>query len=700
MEQAHPVAGVADRRRFEKASYRRSVLIAGLIALFTSIGYFIIALSEDISISTRERLQLIEMTNSFVSVFAENRGDNSPVPAKFRRLGIDHFSDMAASGRGQNETMVRMPGRPGYEIEAKELDPRLVEIIQRYVDDPGTQPLQEHRFENNRFIGRTVYPSMATGQSCVTCHNAALGSDVYKVGDVMGAFVVERDLTGTLIDDVKYAAILFGSSFLLIVLAALRERRRGLKLMRLEAQVRVEEMKTAADAKEKFLLSHDPLTGLPNRKLFNDYMRDAFEKQRQHSLAVALIDLDDFKAINDCAGHAAGDAMLNHVAERLQQCMEGKQGLAARLGGDEFALAWEMVEGEQAADMGQTILDAMADKLEFEKLKFAPKCSIGIAAWPVVQAASPTELLKASDDALYAAKHQGKNTYQLYDQKIHDVSARRNQIASHLPQALREGELRVVMQPKVLVDTGQFVGFEALARWQHNGKELMPDEFIPIAENTGAVRDIDLMMLEEAARFSVDVEQQTGVAVPVSVNLSANSFCGGSLVNNIEDILARTHWSPERLTIEITESVAIENWTQVEDVLSKLRQRGIRTALDDFGTGFSSLGYLLRMKFEEIKIDKAFIDDIEHSKGNRVILDHIAAMAEDLGSDLVVEGVESLRQVELVGAGKNRVAQGHFFSPPLELDAARSYVQATSFSASHVVQQMMVQQQRSRVKSA
>ena len=119
------------------------------------------------------------------------------------------------------------------------------------------------------------------------------------------------------------------------------------------------------------------------------------------------------------------------------------------------------------------------------------------------------------------------------------MSARRNQIASHLPQALRDGELRVVMQPKVLVDTGQFVGFEALARWQHNGKELMPDEFIPIAENTGAVREIDLMMLEEAARFSVDVERQTGVAVPVSVNLSANSFCGGSLVNNIEDIPPR-----------------------------------------------------------------------------------------------------------------------------------------------------------------
>lgn len=689
MDQLHLLPAESDCDRFEKAGYRRTVLIAGIIALLTSIGYFIIALSEDISISTRERLQLIEMTNSFVSVFSENRGDNSPVPAKFRRLGIDHFSDIAQNGQGQNETMVRMPGRPGSEIEAREMDPRLVEIIQRYVNDPSLQPLQEHRFENNRFVGRTVYPSMATSESCVTCHNAALESEVYEVGDVMGAFIVERDLTGTLIDDIKYAGLIFGSSFVLFGLAVLRERKRGLKVMRLESQVRVEEMKNAAEAKEKFLLSHDPLTGLPNRKLFNDYMQDAFAHGQQESLAVALIDLDDFKAINDSAGHAAGDAMLNHVAARLKLCLNQREGLAARLGGDEFALVWQITPSENAGDMGPAILSALAESLEFENLRFMPRCSIGIADWSVVQANSPTDLLKASDDALYAAKHKGKNTYQMYDLSIHAVSVRRNAIASHLPQAIRDGKLRVVMQPKVWLDTGQFVGFEALARWNHNGQELVPDEFIPIAENTGAVRDIDLLMLEEAALFSVATERQTGLAVPVSVNLSAISFCGGSLVRDVEAILARTQLNPQRLTIEITESVAIENWTIVEDVLNRLRRHGIRTALDDFGTGYSSLGYLLRMKFEEIKIDKAFIDDIEHSKGNRVILDHIANMAEDLGSDLIIEGIETERQIELISGGKRRIAQGYFFSPPLELEDAHNYVVATAFPSAPIVQRIV-----------
>lgn len=700
MDQLHPLSAGSDSNRFERASYRRTFLIAGIIALLTSIGYFIIALSEDISISTRERLQLIEMTNSFVSVFSENRGDNSPVPAKFRRLGIDHFSDIAQAGQGQNETMVRMPGRPGFEIEAKEMDPRLVKIIQRYVNDPSTQPLQEHRFENNRFIGRTVYPSMATSESCATCHNATLGADVYVKGDVMGAFIVERDLTGTLIDDIKYASLIFGSSFLLFGLAAMRERKRGLKVMRLESQVRVEEMKSAAEAKEKFLLSHDPLTGLPNRKLFNDYMQDAFDNGRQQHLAVALIDLDDFKAVNDCAGHAAGDAMLNHVAKRLQSCLRNAEGLAARLGGDEFALVWEIRSANEVADMGEAILSAMDDPLKFERLKFAPKCSIGIADWSTIQVSSPTELLKASDDALYAAKHRGKNTYQVYDLAIHQVSMRRNAIASHLPHAIRDGKLRVVMQPKVVLETGRFAGFEALTRWNHNGQELYPDEFIPVAENTGAIRQIDLHMLEEAARFSVDTEGLTGVAVPVSVNLSANSFSGGSLVKCIEDILERTRMRPERLTIEITESVAIENWANVEEVLSKLRRHGIRTALDDFGTGYSSLGYLLRMKFDEIKIDKAFLDDIEHSEGNRVILDHIAAMAEDLGTDLIVEGIETEHQIELISGGKQRLAQGYFFSPPLELDEARNYVRATEFPAALVNQPAAQFQVQGQMKSA
>ena len=157
---------------------------------------------------------------------------------------------------------------------------------------------------------------------------------------------------------------------------------------------------------------------------------------------------------------------------------------------------------------------------------------------------------------------------------------------------------------------------------------------------------------------------------------------------------------PERLTIEITESVAIENWASVEEVLSKLRQHGIRTALDDFGTGYSSLGYLLRMKFDEIKIDKAFLDDIEHSEGNRVILDHIAAMAEDLGTDLIVEGVETERQIELIGSGKQRLAQGYFFSPPMELDKARDYVRATAFSSAPILQKPARFQVQRQMESA
>jgi diguanylate cyclase (GGDEF)-like protein len=657
---------------------RTTLIYTTLAASLTAVGYFLISWSEEKSVNERERMQLIEMTNSFVSVFSQYRGEGAPVPATFRRLGIEHFSSSDRNDSAKQNTSVRMPGRPGHELGTSEQDPRLGTIIEGFVANPTAPPVHEYGFEGNRLIGRTVLPSIANNGSCVSCHNEALQTDAYQIGDVMGAYIVERDLTANLIDDIKYSGLWFLSSFLFLWLLASRERNHNINVLRLEARVHIEKMKSEAEEKEKFLLSHDPLTGLPNRKVFNDYLSDALGSDRKELLNAALLDLDDFKTINDTMGHAAGDALLVEVALRLKKCLQNETGIVARLGGDEFAIVWDSASYTSEPDaLAQRILNEMAKSMEFEKWIITPKCSIGIATWANIQSSAPSDLLKSADAALYVAKGRGKNTYQLFDRAIDDSIIRQNKIAARLPQSIREGDLRIVMQPKVLLHDGSFKGFEALSRWRLNGEDISPDEFVAVAENTGAVRDLDLRVLREAASFSTKLEQETGLDIPIAVNLSANTFRSGSLLEDIQDVLWETGLRPDRLTLEITETAAIENWKHVQEVLGKLREIGVRSALDDFGTGYSSLAYLLRMKFDEIKIDREFVRDIEPNNDNHKLLQRIAELAESLDVELIIEGLETEQQVELVQGGPHRIGQGYYFSRPLELDDARAYLHDT-----------------------
>ena len=654
---------------------RKTLVFATLAASLTAVGYFLISWSEEKSVNERERLQLIEMTNSFVSVFSQNRGEGAPVPATFRRLGIEHFSSSDQNDRAKKDTTVRMPGRPGLELGTAEHDPRLATIIEDFVANPTAPPVHEYGFEGSRLIGRTVLPSIANNESCVTCHNNALRVDTYQVGDVMGAYIVERDLTSNLFDDIKYSGLWFLSSFMLLWLLASRERNHNINALRLEARVHIEKMKSESEAKEKFLLSHDSLTGLPNRKVFNDYLSDALCSDRKELLNAALIDLDDFKSVNDTMGHAAGDALLIEVALRLNTCLEKETGIVARLGGDEFAIIWETDSYSSEPDaFAQRILNEMAKPMEFEKWVVTPKCSIGIATWANIQSNTPSDLLKSADAALYVAKGHGKNTYQLFDRAIDDSIVRQNKIAARLPVSIREGDLRIVMQPKVLLHDGSFMGFETLSRWRLNGEDISPDEFVAVAENTGAVRDLDLRVLREAASFSTKLEEETGLDVPVAINLSANTFRSGSLLEDIQDVLWETGLRPDRLTLEVTETAAMANWKHVQDVLGELREMGVRSALDDFGTGYSSLAYLLRMKFDEIKIDREFVRDIEPNNDNHKLLQRIAELAESLDLELIIEGLETAQQVELVQGGAHRIGQGYYFSKPLELDDASAYL--------------------------
>ncbi|MBO9407898.1 bifunctional diguanylate cyclase/phosphodiesterase [Shimia sp. R9_1] len=656
----------------------KTLLWSIAIALGTALIFFAVLRVEENHISKHERLQLVEMTDSFVAVFSDARGEDSPIPAHFRRLGIEHFSSTGQVERdGRANTQMRMPGLPGLELGTSEDDPRLSEVIAGFSGQSNHAPVHEQHWENGRLISRTLVPSIAEKETCVSCHNTLLGEEVFHLGDAMGAYVVERDMTANALADAKYAAVWFFGSLAVFWLIGFREHARNLHVLQLKSQVKIEEMKNAADAKEKFLLSHDPLTGLPNRKLFNEHLRDCFDLPERNTLTAALVDLDDFKLVNDTMGHAAGDALLVEVAQRLKAATRDVDAMVARLGGDEFALIWN---ARNAFSLGAAVAPRMLAQItrpmEFENWSITPKCSIGLACADQGMGQTPSELLKAADAALYSAKGLGKNTYQEYDKVIDASLQRQKTIAARLPDAIRNGDIRVALQPQVNLSNRQFRGFEALARWRLDGEDISPDEFITIAESSGVVKDLDLYVLKKAARFARTLSADMGVPVPISVNVSAKSFRSLSLAEDIQDILWTTGFNPELLTLEVTETAAMEKMEAVQATMGALRKQGVRSALDDFGTGYSSLAYLLRMEFDEIKIDREFVRDIHAGNDNHILVRHLADMLCQLDIDLVVEGIETEEQIALLHGVGNRVGQGYLFSRPLELENVEGYLRS------------------------
>ncbi|MEM9496456.1 MAG: EAL domain-containing protein [Pseudomonadota bacterium] len=638
--------------------------------------FFTVLWIEESYISKNDRMQLVRLTESFVAVYSENRAETADIPAEFRRKGLQHFSSDTRRGENRrSHTTVRMSGRPGLEIESVENDLRLSNLIASFVDDPSLLPIHEQRLENWSIIARTLVPSVASSAGCVSCHNQILGEDAYRTGDVMGAYVVERDLTGNMLNDLKYAVVWFLVSLFFFCAIAFRERSRNLHVMQLKSRVKLEKIKSEADAKERFLLSHDTLTGLPNRKLFNEHMTKIFNNKDLPGLTVALIDLDDFKMVNDTMGHAAGDALLVEVAQRLQAATRPEQAMVARLGGDEFAIAWHSDPTEHSeASVGARILETVVRPLEFETWLITPHCSIGIATSQTGTFETPSNLLKSADAALYVAKERGKNTYQLFDQAIDASIRRKNDIALTLPKSIRNGDIQFAFQPKVSLQDGHFHGFEALARWTYDGQEISPEEFVKIAEGAGVVKDLDLLVLERAAARARALEDQTGVTVCFSVNLSAKSCQMPHLTEEIQDILWRTQFPPDQLTVEVTETCVIDNLKVVKNTLQKLRKIGIRMSLDDFGTGYSSLAYLTQIDFDEVKVDREFVRDIETSSDKLTLLTHLADMLSALEIDLVIEGIETQEQVDLMPQKGHWVGQGFFFSGPLKEEETVDYL--------------------------
>jgi len=410
---------------------------------------------------------------------------------------------------------------------------------------------------------------------------------------------------------------------------------------------------------------HDSLTGLANRALFTDRVNHALERgvRRQNLFAVLFIDLDDFKTINDSLGHAAGDELLVVVARRLESCLRPED-TCARLGGDEFAI---MVENISAADaavvVARRILAAVAEPLRVLGSDVVVQGSVGIALGSGEQ--STSEILRSADLAMYRAKHDGKSRYALYEPAMHEDVLERLSLKADLQRSVVAEEFEVHYQPIVALQTGAIAGLEALVRWRHPERGLVPpDDFIPLAEETGLILPLGRFVLASACR---DVRRWRSLGygdLGVSVNISAKQLASATLPAEVTEALRESGLDPSALILEITESMLLDSHAVIAR-LAELKRLGVRIAIDDFGTGYSSLNYLRRFPVDMLKIAKPFVDQIGSDADQERLAEAILQLGATLGLDTVAEGIEDAAQRDRLRRLRCRYGQGFFFSPPL-----------------------------------
>ncbi|UXH40219.1 phosphodiesterase DibA [Pseudomonas promysalinigenes] len=416
-----------------------------------------------------------------------------------------------------------------------------------------------------------------------------------------------------------------------------------------------------------YLAHHDPLTGLPNRLLFNDRARQALAaaQANKRGCALLLLDLDHFQSINDGLGHTIGDQLLKLVGERLGQAV-GSSVTLARLGGDEFGvLAENCQQVGQAGKLAQGIIERMREPFEFDGHRLFISASVGISLFPS-DALSAEQLLRNADSALFKAKSSGRACYALYTVELTAHAQHRVETASELRRALAKDELRVFFQPVHDLFTARMVGVEALVRWQHPQRGLVPPgEFIPIAERTGLIAEIDAWVLREACLQMVHWQAQGRSLEFVAVNISSRLFGQRELYRQVADVLHQTGLDPALLELEVTESAVMEDPEVALEQLHRLRELGLNLAIDDFGTGYSSLLRLKRMPVQKLKIDQGFVAGLPLDDDDIAIVRVIIALARSMGMQVHAEGIEEAEQARFLLEQQCQLGQGYWFGRPV-----------------------------------
>ena len=418
------------------------------------------------------------------------------------------------------------------------------------------------------------------------------------------------------------------------------------------------------------LAQHDFLTGLPNRMLLTERLSRAIGQARRHSKRVALmfIDLDNVKHINDSLGHAIGDMLLQMVAERLKLCVRDTD-TVCRQGGDEFViLLTEIEQTQDAAPVAEKILAAFAEPCLIAGNELHVTLSIGICIYPD-DGQDADEVMKNADTAMYHAKANGRNNYQFFTTEMNTRAVRRLFIEGNLRRALKQGEFQLYYQPKIDLASGLMIGSEALIRWQDPVHGMVyPNQFVPIAEESGLIVPIGSWVLREACR-QVRAWQNSGLlAVPVSVNISAVEFRHKDFLEGVATILEETGMLPAFLELEMTESILMHDAKASTSVLESLKAMGMQLAIDDFGTGYSSLSYLKRFPINTLKIDQSFVQDIDVDVDDASIVSAMIGMGKSLKQRVIAEGVETEAQLAYLRTLQCDEGQGFLFGHPLPAD--------------------------------
>ncbi len=433
----------------------------------------------------------------------------------------------------------------------------------------------------------------------------------------------------------------------------------------------IAEEKMRAEQRIKYLASFDTLTGLPNRVTFNDSLKSAIQmaKSRNEKLAILFVDLDRFKLINDSLGHAAGDALLIEIADRLSTISQINNRIA-RLGGDEFVITLEgIADREHALLVAQLVLGCFHHPFYLSGQECRVTASIGIALYPE-DSSDGEALIRNADIAMYRAKEAGKNCIQFFDRAMDVRSIEHLALESCLSHALERQELSLHYQPKRNVFTQKITGVEALLRWHHPTRgPISPAEFIPLAEETGLIVPIGIWVLRKACAQSVAWQREGLPPIPVAVNLSPRQFADENLLKDIDDALADSGLASEHLQIEITESMVMHNVVKASATLTEIRKRGITIAIDDFGTGYSSMSLMKKFPIDTIKIDRSFVRDIPQDEEDKAITKAIIGMGKALGLKLVAEGVETAAQERFLMAHGCDEIQGYLLSKPVPPEA-------------------------------
>jgi len=443
----------------------------------------------------------------------------------------------------------------------------------------------------------------------------------------------------------------------------------------------------------KYLAYHDTLTGLPNRYLFNDRLKQAIAhaEREKELLAILFLDIDNFKHTNDTIGHKAGDVLLQNVAERVTRCLRSadsvsrlspkeSESLVARLGGDEFTvLLTDISSIQDPAKVAQRILSMVAEPFIIGSHEVFITASVGIAVFPY-DGKDLDSLLVNADVAMYQAKDQGRNNYQYYSESMNKFTFERFTIEHKLRRALDHNEFMLFYQPQIDIRTGKMIGVEALIRWLQPDLVLIkPNEFIPLAEETGLIIPIGEWVLRTACAQSKAWQKAGLNSMRMTVNVSAVQFKQQNFVETVSQVLNDTALAPECLQLELTESTIMKDSENTIRKLHALQAMGIQVAIDDFGTGYSSLNYLKRFPLSTLKIDYSFVRDLVSSSVDQSIVNAIVSLAQNFNLKVIAEGVETRKQLTFLHEARCGGVQGYLICPPVNAVSLRQFMMKESY---------------------